>query len=230
MQDSSFVLRLKALIAEKHLLTHPFYKHWSAGTLPKEVMQKYAEQYYHLEKTFPRLLSRVHTECEDFSVRQALSDNLHDEEYGEKNHRELWLRFAEAIGVPRESAENSIMLPETKEAIASLMKACEGSTLSGIGALSAYESQIPAVAESKLAGLEKHYGIADERGVEFFRLHGVVDVEHSNVWWDIIDAHAESESSREETEHGVVAGRDALWNFLNGVCREYFPEALEMAC
>lgn len=195
-----------------------------------EVMQEYAKQYYHLEKNFPRMLSRVHTNCDDPNVRQVLSNNLHDEEYGEKNHRELWLRYAEAIGVPRESAENSSMLPETRAAIDSLMVACEEGTLSGIGALSAYESQIPAVAESKLAGLEKHYNITEERGTEFFRLHGEVDVEHSNAWWNIIEERAVREDAQSATENGVVAGRDALWSFLDGVCRAYFPQALEMAC
>ena len=34
---------LLALIDEKHLLKHPFYQAWSMGTLPIEVMKKYAE-------------------------------------------------------------------------------------------------------------------------------------------------------------------------------------------
>ncbi|MES2014641.1 MAG: CADD family putative folate metabolism protein [Patescibacteria group bacterium] len=229
MNQSPFVTHLKEVIAEKHLLTHPFYQHWSAGTLPVGVMQEYAKQYYHLEKNFPRLLSRVHTNCDEPRVRQVLSDNLHDEEYGEKNHRELWLRFAEGLGVKRDAVEQSEMLPETKATIASLMEACDAGTLSGIGALSAYESQIPAVATSKIDGLKKHYGIADARSTEFFTLHGEVDVEHSNAWWDIVDERAVSDSERAETERGVVAGRNALWDFLDGVCRAYFPEAA-MAC
>lgn len=230
MRHSLFVSRLESVIAEKHLLTHPFYRHWSAGTLPLPVMREYAKQYYHLERNFPRLLSRIHTDCDDPSVRQALSDNLHDEEYGKKNHRELWLRFAESLGLSREAVENSQMLPETKAALNSLFAACGAGMLSGVGALSAYESQIPAIAKSKLDGLSAHYGIDDERGVEFFTLHGVVDVEHADAWWKIIDERAVSEQGQKETEEGVVTGRDALWSFLDGVCRAYFPEALEMAC
>lgn len=226
MQNSPFVLRLQGLIAEKHLLTHPFYQAWNAGTLPLEVMREYAKQYYHLEKNFPRILSRVHTNCESPKVRQVLSDNLHDEEYGEKNHRELWLRFAESIGVDRSAVETSEALPETKTTLENLFEAAEHSTLSGIGALSAYESQIPAVAESKLAGLAKHYGITDERGTEFFELHGVVDIEHANAWWSVIDEYALNNAEQEETKTGVTIGRDALWGFLDGVCRAYFPATL----
>jgi len=229
MRDTAFVSHLKSLIAEKHLLSHPFYRHWSRGTLPEEVMREYAKQYYHLERHFPRLLSRVHTDCDEPSVRQVLSDNLHDEEYGEKNHRELWLRFAEALGLSRAAVEHSQMLPETKAALDSLFAACAAGMLSGIGALSAYESQIPAVAESKLAGLKTHYGIADERGTEFFRLHGVVDVAHSDAWWRIIDEWATERDTQDEAEAGVIQGRDALWGFLDGVCRAYFPEAA-MTC
>ncbi len=227
---SPFVARLTGIIAEKHLLTHPFYQHWTAGTLPIGVMREYAKQYYHLEKHFPRLLSRVHTGCDDPSVRQTLSDNLHDEEYGEKNHRELWLRFAEAIGCVRENVETSEALPETKAALSSLTRVCAEGTLSGIGALSAYESQIPAVAASKLAGLEKHYDISDERGTEFFRVHMAADVTHAGAWWRIIDTFATTDALQKKVEEGVSAGRDALWGFLDGVCRAYFPEALSTAC
>ena len=228
-KTSTFAKHLQNLIAKKHLLKHPFYRHWSAGTLPLPVMQEYAKQYYHLEKNFPRLLSRVHTNCENPKVRQVLSENLHDEEYGEKNHRELWLRFAEALGLERNEVENGEALPETKATIRALMDACGTSTLSGIGALTAYESQIPAVAESKVAGLKKHYGIQEGPSTEFFTVHSVADVKHSNAWWEVIALEADSDEARGETIRGTKIGRDALWNFLDGVCREYFPQA-SMAC
>ena len=64
------------------------------GTLPVEAIQEYARQYYAFESAFPRLLSAIHTKTEDPVVRQSLLDNLWDEEHGEVNHAELWLRFA----------------------------------------------------------------------------------------------------------------------------------------
>ena len=227
---STFITHLQKLIAEKHLLNHPFYKHWSAGTLPLPVMQKYTEQYYHLEKNFPTFLSRMHADCDDFAARQSITDNLYDEEHGEQNHRELWLRFAEAIGVTRETVQSSTPLPETAAAIENFKKMSAESFVSGSAALAAYESQIPAVATSKIDGLKKYYNITNERGTDFFRVHSTLDVAHSNEWWNIIEKHATTPELKEKVEQAVVVGRDALWNFLDGVCRAYFPEALEMQC
>ncbi|MEK9160845.1 MAG: CADD family putative folate metabolism protein [Patescibacteria group bacterium] len=224
---SSFIQHLKNRVAERHLLLHPFYQHWNAGTLPLPVLQKYAEQYYHLEKNFPRFLSRVHADCEDASVRQVITENLYDEEYGPKNHRELWLRFGEALGNDRTAMQMSEPLPETAATIRAFDTLARESLESGIGALAAYESQMPDVAESKHAGLKKHYGITDTRGLEFFVLHSFLDKEHSESWWNILDERTNTAELRARTEEAVVGGRDALWNFLDGICRAYFPEALE---
>jgi pyrroloquinoline-quinone synthase len=223
---STFIAKLQRLVSEKHLLNHPFYQHWSKGTLPISVMQKYAEQYYHLEKNFPTFLSRMHSDCTDFEIRQIITDNLYDEEHGELNHRELWQRFGEVVGTTREKIQNAEALPETAAAVACFDNLAKESFLSGSGALAAYESQIPAVSKSKTDGLAKHYNITSERGTEFFRVHSTLDVEHSNAWWNIIEKHATTLALEEKVEKAVVAGRDALWNFLDGVCRAYFPEAL----
>src|SRR5439155_1632013 len=93
--------RVDALIDARHLLTHPFYQQWVAGTLPMDAMRGYAGQYFAFESSFPRFLSALHSRSDRADVRGALLENLWDEEHGESNHQELWLRFAEGIGVPR---------------------------------------------------------------------------------------------------------------------------------
>lgn len=227
LSPTAFIQSLKVLIAEKHLLSHPFYQMWTAGTLPLEAMQRYAEQYYHLEKNFPRFLSRMHAECDDFSVRQAITENLYDEEHGNENHRELWLRFGEGIGTTRADMERSVPLQETKVAIDKFIKLSAESFLSGVAALSAYESQVPEVAHSKIDGLQKNYGVTDENTLKFFRVHFGLDVGHTESWWNILATKARSDEQQESVKAAVVAGRDALWGFLDGVYREYVPEALE---
>ena len=223
---SKLVEHLQDLINQKHLLQHPFYQHWEKGTLPKEVLARYAEQYYHLERNFPRFLSQIHTNCDDPTTRQTITENLYDEEHGTANHRELWLRFAEAVGADRDAVQNSTPLPETLETLNTFTELSKNSTLSGIAGLAAYEHQIPAVAQKKIEGLQKNYNITNERGLTFFRVHGTVDVQHANAWWNIIDKSATTPEQQSIAEHGVTQGRDALWNFLTGVCKAYFPEAL----
>ena len=227
---SSFIQELKTIIKQKHLLDHPFYQAWSKGTLPIEVMQRYAEQYYHLEKNFPLFLSALHANAgDDFRARQLITENLHDEEFGPENHRELWLRYAEAIGTPREGVENSEMLPETKDAIDTFRSLSDTSLLAGVAGLAAYDSQIPEVAETKIDGLKEHYGIDSERALKFFELHGEVDIKHSQAWWDIIEEHAHTDEQKEHVRDAVTKGRDALWNFLSGIVHTHMP-ALAAEC
>jgi pyrroloquinoline-quinone synthase len=225
-----FIEQLKTEIDKKHLLKHPFYQHWDKGTLPITVMQKYAEQYYHLERNFPLFLSMMHSGCDVFEVRQAITDNLYDEEHGDKNHVELWKRFGEEIGTTRIEMEASSPLPETQRAIDAFKAASKKGFLQGSGALAAYESQIPAVSHKKLEGLENHYGVTGELGTEFFKLHGVLDVQHANVWWNIISKHANTPDRQLEVMKAVQTGRDALWGFLDGVTREYGTEEMKMDC
>ncbi|MFN7131469.1 MAG: iron-containing redox enzyme family protein, partial [Myxococcales bacterium] len=114
---NGFAGELVARLAPKHLLNHPFYQAWSAGELTQEQLASYARQYYHQVLAFPRYVSGVHAACTDLEERQKLLENLIAEERGERNHPELWLRFAEGLGATREQVKGEALLPETEEMI-----------------------------------------------------------------------------------------------------------------
>src|SRR6266851_10013547 len=101
MQHHDLIPQLDAMIAERHLLKHPFYQDWTAGRLSLDILREYAVQYYRHVEAFPRYLSALHSRCDDLCVRQALLANLIEEERGEENHPELWPRFAEGLEVNR---------------------------------------------------------------------------------------------------------------------------------
>src|SRR5580698_4964148 len=95
-------------IAERHLLTHPFYQAWTDGTLPRAALVDYARQYYAFESRLPRFLTALHARSEDRATRTALLSNAWDEEHGEQNHAELWLRFAESLGLSRDEVTGAV--------------------------------------------------------------------------------------------------------------------------
>ena len=99
------------------MLKHPFYVAWTEGKLSKSVLAEYAKQYYAHVRAFPTYVSGVHSRCDDVSIRQQLLENLIEEERGEENHPELWLRFAEALGVTREDVRAAELLPSTKDSV-----------------------------------------------------------------------------------------------------------------
>ena len=151
-------------IAEKHLLKHPFYLAWTRGELSKEALREYARQYYHHVAAFPTYLSAVHAKCDDQATRKQLLFNLIDEEAGSPNHPELWKKFAEGVGLDHIDFAKVEKQPETKNLIDTFRSICgEASTAQAMAALYAYESQIPAICESKIDGLKKHYGFRNPK-------------------------------------------------------------------
>ncbi len=172
--------RIDALIQERSLLTHPFYTRWVAGTLPLASIRRYVTRYYQFESNFPRFLSAIHSRSEDPEVRQMLLDNLWDEEAGEDNHAELWLRFAEGLGVDRDRVLAAGPTPATEELVGTYRSAAEGpSVAAGVAAIYAYESQVPAIAEAKIRGLKEHYGISAASALSFWHVHRSLDVQHA---------------------------------------------------
>lgn len=208
-------------IAAKHLLTHPFYLAWTRGELSKEALTDYAQQYYHHVAAFPTYLSAVHARCEDQPTRKQVLANLIDEEAGNPNHPELWLQFAEALGTSAAEVRATQKQPETSALIETFRAVCSnGDTADGLAALYAYESQIPAVSESKIDGLKKHYGFSDPQAYEYFSVHIAADREHSATERALLNEHVTDANSS-----SVIASIDrvlnALWDLLSGVCQRH---------
>jgi len=208
-------------IEAKHLLKHPFYLAWTRGELSREALADYARQYYQHVAAFPTYLSAVHAKCDDQSIRKELLNNLIDEEAGSPNHPELWLNFAEGLGISVRDAQTAEKWTETKNLIDTFRSVCgNGSTAEGLAALYAYESQIPAICESKIDGLKKHYGFADPKHYEYFSVHIEADREHSAVERELLGRHV-GHQNFESVRASVNRVLDALWEMLSGVCRRH---------
>jgi len=208
-------------VAAKHLLKHPFYLAWTRGELSSEALADYARQYYHHVAAFPTYLSSVHAQCEDQSTRKQLLNNLIDEEAGLPNHPELWLKFAEGFGVSESDARKSEKWSETKNLIDTFRSICgQQSTAEGLAALYAYESQIPAICESKIDGLKKYYGFTDPKHYEYFSAHIQADREHSASERQMLSCYINKQNF-ESVKASVNRVLDALWDILSGVCRRH---------
>jgi len=208
-------------IAEKHLLKHPFYLAWTRGELSKEALTDYAKQYYHHVAAFPTYLSAVHAKCDDQAARKQILSNLIDEEAGSPNHPELWLQFAEGLGLSHVDAQNAKKWPTTKNLIGTFRSVCrDESTAEGLAALYAYESQIPAICESKIDGLKKHYGFTDPKQYEYFSVHIEADREHSGAEREMLRGYVD-ERNIDNVRASARRVLDALWEMLSGVCRRH---------
>ena len=122
MHGADFLKRLDETIARHALLSHPFYQKWNEGALSRETLCEYAKQYYAHVRYFPRYVSAAHAACDDIRVRQLLLENLTDEDAGQNNHPELWMRFADGLGVARDDVRNAELLPQTGESVATMVR------------------------------------------------------------------------------------------------------------
>jgi pyrroloquinoline-quinone synthase len=221
MKIEEFLSALDALVAEKHLLKHPFYKLWSEGKLSRANIREYAISYYPHVAAFPTYVSGVHSGCEDPALRLELLENLVEEEGGPANHPALWRKFASALGADDRDLAVAPRTPEVAAAITEFRHATrEGSVAEGLAALYAYESQIPEISRTKREGLAAFYAIEDAEATRFFTVHEEADVWHRQVERDALGRVAVTDS--EQTRALAAADRclDALNRALDGVMRE----------
>ena len=222
MEKLSFIEQVDSQIKNHHLLNHPFYKAWNTGDLEVSTIQEYAAQYYKHVSAFPRYLSAIHSNCDDIKTRQILLENLVDEEMGAENHPELWMRFAEGMGNSRNNVKNTVAMKETQQLVDTFTKLSKSERYHiGLAALYCYESMIPEVAENKIKGLRKFYGIDDENTLKFFTVHMHADKWHREVLRKLISELNDSKEKQSETMAAIDEALHTLNDFLTGMEKTY---------
>ncbi len=211
---------IDAAVSARAMLSHAFYQAWSEGRLSQQVLREYAAQYFHHVEAFPRAVSAVHANCPDRDGRRLLAENLAEEEglgEGRTDHAGLWLQFADGLGADEATVRAVDLEPETQALIAAFRSLSRRSYAAGLGALYAYESQLPDVSTTKIEGLKRFYGVDDADAIRFFSVHEAADVEHSAVCRQLLDRLSGEDRAEAEAAAAELAG--ALWNFLSGIQR-----------
>ncbi len=215
-------IRMDGAIESRPLLCHDFYVRWQAGKLAKAELQGYAKEYYSFEAEFPRFISAVHAKLENADHRRALLDNLIHEEQGCENHPELWLQFAEGLGVERDAVTDHFHSDETEYLLRVFRKhAASPNPIDGLASLYAYERQQPEVARTKREGLKCFYGVETASALAFFNAHEHYDIGHSDTESDILDQLCKDDASVDRAVAVVDETTYALYEFLDGVSRRY---------
>ncbi len=223
MTDKEFLDQLDAIINERHMLQHPFYQMWNHGTLTKDMLREYAQEYYHQVYHFPTYVSATHAACaEDMDVRQMLLENLMEEEHGEGNHPALWRRFGSALGLEGDAMQTREYLPHTKESVRILKTLAKNDNPAvGLAALYAYESQIPEVSTTKIDGLKKHYDMDNEDALIFFTVHEHADEIHREVTRDALVRICRTEAQQVRALDAAREAADAINLLLDGVYEKW---------
>jgi|ERR1700694_3695597 len=188
---------LDSVTARWNLLHHTFYRRWTDGELTRDELCDYVKQYAHVVRAVPGWLEQVRGGDVAQLARHAAE---------ERSHIELWDRFGQALGL----SSNAIHLAPANPATAKLLRSGEDLAAKDQAAavVWALESQTPAVATAKLAGLSTYYGIDQTGGGEYFTVHQQLDIEHS----------AEVRAlCTDGSEHAAAVMSEALWDLLTSV-------------
>ena len=215
-----FSKELNKKLDKYHLLKHPFYDYfWNEGKLTREIIKDYAEQYYQHVKAFPRYISATHSICDDIEKRKILLENLQDEENKDSDHPKLWKNFAEAMGSDIKKIDNVKTDWFTQDMIDNFFTHARSYYAEGLASLYTYERQIPEIAETKINGLKKFYGVSSKKGLEFFEAHKSADVHHRAECEKLLDGLSAEEQLKAEKSSMLTARY--LWNFLSGMTTKH---------
>lgn len=188
---------IDTLLAESverwNLLNHPFYRSWSAGTLPVEALACYAREY----GAFVRLLPLGWETQADAETAAE-----------EREHADLWGDFAAAlhtiVGTPA--------LAQT-QALCDSARALFAEPATAMGALYAFEAQQPPTAISKLDGLRQHYTLGRKAEV-YFQKH-TANQHEARKLLARIEALGPADQQHARTACDQMG--QALWNALSGI-------------
>jgi pyrroloquinoline-quinone synthase len=216
---SADVLRdLDDMIQSRSILQHPFYQAWEQGVLTKAQLATYARVYYPHVSAFPSYLESTIRHADDPDIRSELTSNLEDERGNPAPHDELWLDFAEHLGLDRHGVASSPRHPAADAMVATYESLTRQSLPTGLAALYAYESQQPEVACTKIDGLRAHYGMSDPSALAYFEVHSTADVRHRQGEREALAACIKSGTPADVVSDATGRALDAYWHLLDGVC------------
>ena len=123
------------------------------------------------------------------------------------------------MGADEKKIENVKLDWFTKDMIENFFHQARLSYAEGLASLYTYERQIPEIAETKIRGLKKFYGVSTKKGLEFFEAHKSADVIHRKECEKLLDSFSEEEKTKAEKASLYTARY--LWNFLSGMSTKH---------
>jgi pyrroloquinoline-quinone synthase len=196
---------LQSALADRQLLSHPFYQRWEAGGLSRSELTRYAEQYRFFEAMLPEFLESLSAQLGEGVARDCVEANLADE-VSAPSHLSLFEKFADAL-----DAANPPISLAMAHLVASYHQLLTQGVDASLAGLWAYEGQGAGIADSKAKGLAEHYGIEGE-GLDFWTAHGSIE-EHHASW--TLEGLASLEPNLEDVRRGAGLIAEAWWSFLD---------------
>jgi len=184
-------------------------------------LKGYAEEYFHLEAKFPGFLMQTYEKTSDSDAKEIIMENYNEETEEGNTHASMWMNFAKALGADENAVKSATPLKNTQDTLSHFDAMTKQGLLEGMAALLAYEANLQKTSATKIDGLKKFYGLTDEKSTEFFKVHGVLDIKHSQDWKDVFAKVVKTKADEEKVKVALTKSMESLWHFLDGVHEKF---------
>ena len=236
VQGLAFIEELQRDILAHEAVRHPFLARFASEPLTIEQIRAFGLQHYQLVKIFTTYMTNLLPKIPDRDAA-TLFRQVFDDEFGAvsgrdasvgqatifRSHVHLYRDFLAALGVREEERGRTRPLPETDAYIrAHLALTRDDDFRIGLGAVGpGHEFSIPTMFQSLIAGIRRNTSLTENQ-IEYFALHIEEDVEHAEVFNQLIARHAETDEGRRMIREGAM--RSLKWRalFWDGLSRAVF--------
>jgi len=203
--------------------THPFFTAVEQGKAPRPLLRAWVKQFYPWLASVPIAMAERYSNCpidtELDPFRRLILDQLLEEAgdpHGKTTgHPELWLRFCEGLGVPRQEVLAEPQLPNTMVAIDDFLYTNRVNPFF-ISAAGSSEPPNVELCARLLPAFRKHYAVPEEN-LEYYRLHVTADVEHSEWIGRIVASFASTPEIRRRMWDQMLRGFSLHALLVDGV-------------
>jgi len=218
LSSADFVRQLKEEVANssKQRVDHPFVRAVCAGTASMEQIRNWALQDYQFRRAVPRIAMLRYLACTDPEFQPRLYEVVEDETRGLRagsiGHPDMFIEFAESIGIARKQLETAELRPATTAHLyyAELIV----HTLPWFVMMAAQigaEGTFPPAVAALGRGFTKQYGMKPE-SVRFFTVHEEADEEHGRLAEDIALRYITSPPLQAQTREVTMRRLELLYD------------------
>lgn len=205
----------------EEILSHPFLAKLREGSLSREGLQFFVEQYHVYNSYFPRLLGALAANITDDATRMPIVENLW-EEHGsgvmENSHRVLFERFAEAVGVTRSDLAEVEPLSTTAICCEHLLDTClDDDFITSLGVLGPGTEYFTNDEYLLIVEGLRKYDFLSEKDIEFWNVHITLDEDHYSDMVSAIVPWCQSAENRHKIKVGARKAIDLEILFWDGL-------------
>jgi pyrroloquinoline-quinone synthase len=218
ISSAEFVQQLKKEIQAfpKIRIKHPFLKAVCNGTATMDQIRAWAIQDYQFRAAVPRIAMLRYLACADPEFARRLYGVVQEETEGlatgSAGHCDMFVEFAESIGVTRKQLDDAVLAPATAAHLYYVELVIH--TLPWFIVMAAQigaEGTFGPAAAALGQGFIKQYGMSPE-AVRFFTVHVEADEDHGSLAEEIAVRYVTSSHLQEQTRAATFRRMDLLYD------------------